>query len=841
MDRDIWRRLQQHFDRLVTLDPAARDAAKAELGLSDVDLRRLTGLLEAHDRYDPQQASAAELLNLNLGEEDDKGEDVDWTGRSLGPWQVGEQIARGGMSVIHKGVRADGQFDKTVAIKVLDSERMAAFERHRLAEEVRILARLEHPGIARLIDSGTTDEDHTWLVMEFVDGQPLDAYARAHEPGPRDCVQLVIQAARALEYAHQRQVIHCDVKPSNILVTAEGRLRVVDFGIAALIQRQPESMQIGRLYCSPAYAAPERLTGAPPTTRQDVFSLGAVLYQLLTGRSIRPRDELSGMGGSEELTPPSVAVCDSDEHGRPLAIAASDLRGDLDAICLKALSPDPDRRYGGMSEFVSDLECWLHHRPVAARRGGRSYVIGRWLRRHALVASLGGLLLTAILVGALVALDQARKATAEANRALAARDFLVGMLEAADPTLEYGHDPTASELLRRGAERITHELADQDGLRIDLLHTIGRTQLERGLIEDAVASLDRALSDIGPRGRHPVQALIRATRGMAAYEQGDYGAAVRHLEQASAIAIEQDLPLAIRHGIEIQLADMLVVDQQAERALALTEPLLNGRLERNQRPELLRVHGASLEQNDRLNEAEGILREAWMLQSELDPAHINLAKIENDLGIVYWRLRDLDQAAEQFENAWRHKELIYGHDHPQTLASLGNLAGVQSARGDHGSAVAAYQRSLAGLERVHNERAHPDIAYTYGMIALSHYLNDDLTAALESVRVGQDIRDQLDDPDMASVRWLTRLRALLAFELGEPVNPASLGVSASRCHSLDINTPLDQRICLAWWSLVSTPPASCPSPGPQDVDDALQAQWPQRWRQVWMTIQQNCG
>jgi len=841
LDRSAWERLQIHFDRLVVMEPARRAEALDSLDLIESDRQMLADLLRAHDDPDPllEAGSAPDLLDL-VDTDADALESIDWCGRTLGPWRVGEQIGRGGMSVIHSGFRADGQFEKTVAIKVLDAAQLASFQQHRLAEEVRILARLEHPGIARLIDSGTADDGHSYLVMEYVDGKPLNVHARENRLGVRDCVLLVMQVARALDYAHQRQVIHCDVKPTNILVTAEGQVRVVDFGIAALIQRQTEPVQAPKLYCSPAYAAPERLTGTLPTTRQDVFSLGAVLYQLLTGHGIRPRDALAGMPTSEELTPPSQTARMAAASGRPLAIDARQLRGDLDAICLKALHQDPEKRYGGMSELLADLEAWLDRRPVQARQGGRGYVIRRWLQRHATAAVLGGLLLTALFSGALIALGQARIATQEAARAVAARDFLVGILEAADPTLEYGHDPTASELLRRGAENIDERLADQPQLRIDLLHIIGKTQLERGLIEDAVGSLDRAISSLDATSAHPARPALLATRGMAAYEQGNYTESISFLEQARSAAHRQSSSPDVRQEIDIQLADMLVVDGQAERALQLTGAVLDEQIEPARRAEALRVRGAALEISDRLDEAERHLTEAWSIQQGLNANHVNLAKIENDLGIVYWRQADFEQAAEQFEASWRHKQAIYGNDHPQTLASLGNLAGVQAARGNHGAAQLAYRESLAGLLSVHNNRAHPDIAHTYGMLALSYYWQDELTQAREAITQARQVESELSDSDHSMVAWLVRLDALLALENGDLIEPGQLGVTLEDCQDFQARTALGQRLCLALWLVTSEAPSACNHPVPRSIDPATLHALPERWQQNWSLVLDRC-
>ncbi|OAB55050.1 hypothetical protein AY599_27195 [Leptolyngbya valderiana BDU 20041] len=835
IDRSSWQRVQGHFDELIELEPEARRERIAGLELESSDQALLESLLEAHDQADPllDTGSAPALLDLAGSGPPDQ----DWTGRRLGPWQVEEQIGRGGMSVVHRGQRADGQFDKTVAIKVLDADQLAADQRHRLTEEVRILARLEHPGLARLIDSGQSEDGDPYLVMEYVQGVELTDHVKQRRLSADERVELILQVARALQYAHQRQVIHCDVKPANILVTPQGQVRLVDFGIAALDQVEPG--QEARLYCSPAYAAPERLLGAPPTTAQDIFALGAVLYRVLSGRNIRPHDSLTGTRITEQPTPPSVASTQAVDPTDNASIDARELKGDLDAICMKAIAVDPEDRYISLSEFIGDLEAWRDHRPVAARRGGRTYVLSLWLRRHTAITALGLLLISALITGTVVSLDQARRASEQAERALASRDFLIGILEAADPTLEYGHDPTASELLRRGAERTQDQLADQPGLLIELLYIIGKTQLERGLIDDARDSLDRAIDLLGTARRHVDAAGVLASRGMVSYEAGLYEDSIDWLEQARVAALDNDLAKDDRHGILVQLADMYVVNYTPDAALAITETVLTEQPSMENRIVAMRVQGGALELSDRLEEAEQVLTEALGLQDTIDPIHVNAAKIENDLGLVYWRLQDLERSLAMHEASWRHKIEIYGEDHPQTLASLGNIAAVLGALNRHEQATMAWQASLDGLLRLHGSETHLDVAYTQAMMALSAYWQDRLDVAREVLQRALINRDSLSEQS-ADVAWLDRLVALIDFDDGATIDPADLAVDRTACSELAGRTPMGQRLCVAWWTLTAGDAESCPPIRAREEIGGLVTDWPRRWADRWQATVEVC-
>lgn len=806
IDRSDWEVIGEPFDHLADLEPDRREIEIDNFALSARHRRQVLELLAQHDRAESLGLDTGAPERLGLHDSEVRGQpnsQPDWLGQRLGSWRVGEVIGHGGMSVIHRGHRADGQFEKEVAIKVLRRAHLIGDDK-RLSEETRILARLEHPGIARLIDSGTSQDGHGYLVMELVRGQALDAHCRERELAMDVVVKLVIEAARALEYAHQRQVVHCDVKPANLLVRDNGHLCVVDFGIAAMLQRQPAAER--HLYCSPAYTAPERFQRAPPDTSQDVYSLGAVLEKL-TGKH---RDR------------------------------------DLAAICGQATARQPEDRYGSMTLFRADLEAWQQKRPVEARRGGRAYVLGRWLQRHSVAAGLGLLLVASLTLGAATALWQAREARSEAARAIAARDFLIGIFESADPALMRGEDPPASELLRRGADRVRPAMADQPRLLAELLHVIGRTQLERGLIADAAKSLDEVLSLEAARELSSLRVSALSDRGMVAYEQGLFNDAVHLLEQSRAVALEHDLEDPRLARIEVRLADMLLIDQQADRSLALVDKVVNRLADARTGPQAsiradaLRVQGAALQETGRLAEAQAVLEAALDLQKGLDDDEILLAKIENDLGIVHWYREDFETAAIVFERSLQHKRAVYGDDHPQTLSTLGNLAGVNMARGDHFGAEAAWRQSLESLGRVH-EGPHPDIAYTWGMLAWSHYMRDDFTTAVDHVERGLAHRDRLSDGNLPQVNWLLPLRALILLELDRPTSLTELQRPGEECGDLAGISSLQKRFCLARRLLETDPPAECAPSALPAADAATLGTLPVRWQAVYRLLRQRCG
>src|SRR6056297_3405351 len=641
IDRETWMRIGPLFEQLLDLPKTRRAAEIDAAGLSPEHRSALEHLLAAHDADDdPLTDSAADLFGLP-----NRAPSLpDWSGRALGPWRVERRLAEGGMSVVYIGERADGRFEMQVAIKVLKSGRLNIAP-ERLEAETRILARLQHPGIARLIDSGAGDDGEPYLVMEFIDGTPIDRHCTAQDLDTRDRVRLALAMADALEYAHQRQVVHCDIKPANVLVRADGRPCIVDFGIAALAQRGDPDTEEAHRFCSPGFSAPECYDRARPDTAQDVYSLGAVLSELLVDGGVRAlADTLTGRRTpTEELAPRAMPA--HDGSGR--------LPSDLAAVLQRARAREPQARYPSVGALAADLRAWLDHRPLAAFDGGRVYALTKWFRRHRLAATLGLLAALSLIGGAGAALHQAGLARAEAARAVAVRDFTVGLFEAADPTLEDGEDPPASELLQRGADRVGDELAEQPEVQAEMLQVIGSIQLQRGLILPAADTLDRALALIADLD---VDAAIHARalsdRGMVAFEQGDLDISIEWMTRARERAERARLPPNERAYHDVHLADMHVIRAEPEHALTLIEPWVD-----IDDPELrayaLRVKGGALEQADRFEEAAATLEQALDVQTDLDPNHVFYAFILEELAIVRWRPRRSEEHTSELQSLRR--------------------------------------------------------------------------------------------------------------------------------------------------------------------------------------------
>ena len=423
MTPERWQRVKDLFLEATALEADARRTFLSDACAGDPELRgELDSLLEGHAAREAfVDRQAADYLPAT----DEVPQGDHRLGMRLGPYELLERIGSGGMGEVYRARRADAQFEKQVAIKLVRAGLDTRFVLGRFRAERQILASLEHPGIARLIDGGMTPEGLPYLVMELVDGEPIDRYCERLGLTIPDRLKLFRTVCDAVSYAHQRLVVHRDLKPSNILVTPRGAVKLLDFGIAKLVQPgTPESVDPTLTSLSaltPAFASPEQIKGLPVTTTSDVYSLGVVLFHLLTGRGPYRSAIESGRETLRE-------VCDADPQ-RPSAVAsrspAAERRPrvphELDDIVLRALRKEPDRRYGSIEQLSADIERYLTGQPVLAHGGRFSYHAGKFIRRHRLELSAAAAIATALIAGVVVATHEA--GVARQQRARAERDF----------------------------------------------------------------------------------------------------------------------------------------------------------------------------------------------------------------------------------------------------------------------------------------------------------------------------------------------------------------------------------------------------------------------------------
>jgi len=679
-------RMQDRFERALDLPVGEREAFLEELAREDAALAtRVRRLLEAHARTGRELVSpiSNEVVRA-LGAPDDR-----WVGARIGAYQVVRLIGVGGMGTVYEAVRADDQYHHRVAIKFLRHHAAGEPTLTRFRHERQILANLHHPNIAALLDGGVTPDGQPYFVMEFIEGEPITRWADARSLPVRDRLRLFLQVCAAVQNAHQSLVVHRDLKPGNILVTGDGTVKLLDFGIARLLREEeggedlPPTQTGFRAY-TPDYASPEQVLGLPAGTRSDGYAMGVVLFELLAGR--RPFEfhgkstgEVERLVGQVLPPRPSTVLSPGRETAlaeRSAARARDRLAGDLDAIVLQALRKEPERRYGSAEEFAADIRRHLDGRPVVARPDGVGYRLGKLVRRHRAAAAAIVLALASLVGGTVVSIRQARAAERERDRAAEVTSFLTTMLGAANPAA-FGREVQVREVLDSASVR-AETLGNRPELQAEIRGIIGGTYLALGEFERAETEYRRSLAEyqaVEPRGggRQTAYALNRLSTALEF--QGRYAEADSLLRQATGL-FERFAPE--------ELATAGYVD-------------LRGRI-------LVRL--------GRMAEAVPLLRSALDIQLRSPTATDSaVAYAYTNLGMVTSELGDHVAAESLMVAGLAAARRAHGEIHPLVAAILSPLANVQASAGRFPEADATFQATIA-MRRELLGPEHPDFAWS---------------------------------------------------------------------------------------------------------------------------------
>lgn len=606
-------------------------------------------------------------------------------GVRVGPYRIVREIGRGGMAVVFLAQRADGQYEQNVALKLLRLGVETEEVIRRFEQERQILASLNHPDIARLLDGGTTVEGRKFLVMEYVDGLPIHRYCDAQRLGVEERLALFVRIAQAVQYAHQNLVVHRDLKPSNILVTAEGDVKLLDFGIAKPLggtagKHSAPPTRTGLLFLTPEYASPEQTRGGPVTTASDVYQLGLVLYELLTGR--RPQD-VAGLSPARaeklicegKIPAPSSIIAETP----PETVAARDARpdrlrrrlvGDLDTITLKALRKNPERRYATVDQLCQDVERHLAGLPVTARKDTLPYRLRKFVERNTGVVYAA--LLVFLLVGGLIGFYTNRlaaerdRAKLEAEKSIRVASVLKDLLVAANPGETLGREISARALVNHGAQRIEEELDGQPEVQAEMMYVLGDAYQQLGLYQRAAAMHHRSLEireDLLPPD-DPALAASLERLGRIRLAQGQ-GAEARTLLDRSLAISRRSLDSA-----DVRLASTL-------RSLS----------------EVLVHQGEFGQAEQRLQEAIEILENA------VDPEDLQMAGVLEGFGALYAAQGKSLEAGENYRKSYAIRERSLGSDHPSLGLSTSYLGSLCSVEGWFGSAESLLYRGLEISER----------------------------------------------------------------------------------------------------------------------------------------------
>jgi eukaryotic-like serine/threonine-protein kinase len=601
----------------------------------------------------------------------------------IGPWRIVRQLGQGGMGAVFLGERADGQFEQRAAIKLIQGGSPGLVRR--FIEERRILAMLEHPGIARLIEGGLTPDGRPYFAMELIEGMHLDRYCDAHELSIEARLELVDQVCDAVSYAHHHLIIHRDLKPSNILVTQAGRVKLLDFGIAKLLSAAAASAQTDtrRPAMTPEFAAPEQIRGGSVSTATDVYALGVLLYLLLARRyPYEVRDKPLA-----ELT---RIVCE-EEPARPSTRAPGPLRrrmrGDLDLIVMTALHKDPRRRYQSPAALAEDLRRFRAGHPIHARADRAGYRLGKFVRRHRLGVVAAAALVGLLAVGVVRERVLRQRAEIEARKATEVGDYLVGVFDVADPYAHQrrdGRDVSARTLLDQGVRRVDSGLASQPEVQAQLRSVLGRAYTSLGLYDQATSLLRRAL------------AQRRALYG------DDHVAVADDMERLGDALLQQDRyaeaePL-LRGALALRRRHLGSSDDATARAVDRLATLY--------------------ERGDDAAAAEPLLREALAIRRQLfgDTALV-VAQSLNSLGLLFFRMGAYERADSLCRQALAIDLRQLGENHPRTAEVLHNLASTRDRLGAFAEAESLYRRALAAKRKTLGD-AHPSITVTLNNLGL---------------------------------------------------------------------------------------------------------------------------
>jgi serine/threonine-protein kinase len=730
MTPERWKQIENIFAQASELPKTERAAFLQHSCAGDTELlNEVESLLNQEIETGTLFATAISEAAGSLSEDEIKG----FEGRRIGPYRIVGLIGQGGMAEVYRAVRDDDQYQKQVAIKLIRSNVGTAFLVKRFQQERQILASLEHPCIARFLEGGTQD-GIPYLVMEYIEGEPITIYCKSRNLSTRERLQLFRSVCDAVQYAHRNLVIHRDLKPSNILVPANGVPKLLDFGIAKLLNPEEitDASNVAHTVTSirimtPEYASPEQVRGETVTTSTDIYSLGAVLYEMLTGS--RPREfKTKSLAGIEKIVTeeeplkPSLVVAKSltTDSTRPVATTkklSRELARDLDNIVMMAMQKEPQRRYLSAEQFGQDLDNYLEGRPVRARTPTLAYRAAKFIRRH----KIGVTVTAAFLIFAVIFVigivrertraEEARiRAEREAARAIAVSEFLQKTLASANP-FNLGKDVSMVDALKSASNEIGNSFKNEPETEADVRDTVGFTFLKLGNFEEAEKHLTRALEIRKKlyKSDHRDVAETLDNLGTLYQEKGSLAPAEKFFREALAMrrkVLEKDAP---------QIANSI-------NNLAVL-----------------------LHDNGNIEEAEKLQREALVIRRKIDDPD-KLATSLNNLGAILIDKREFTEAELLLRQVLEHDRKKYGENHINVAYSLNNIAYVTEQSGRLAEAEPIYKKvyemmpKLMGDEHVITSRS----AHNYGRILLQV---GKLDAAEPILRKGLETQKRILPPD----------------------------------------------------------------------------------------------
>jgi serine/threonine-protein kinase len=703
-----WQLLSKQLDQALELNEPERAAWLAQLRLTAPETAAELDQLLAHHK----QQGFSQFLEGSVLSIPNPTDQSTLVGRSVGAYIIDQEIGRGGMGSVWRAKRADGRFESQVAIKFVHASWLGRSGEQRFRIEGNLLGQLNHPNIARLLDAGVMDGSQPYLVLEYINGEAIDTYCSKHSLDVEARIRLFLDVLSAVAHAHSHLIVHRDIKPANIFVTDDGTVKLLDFGIAKLLDG-PASAGLTKsnaVALTPQYAAPEQLTGQSVTTATDVYSLGLVLYQLLTGKHpLADHDTSSANLIHAVLTqdPPRPSIATTVPLIKPRS-----LQGDLDNIVLKALKKSPAERYASAEAFAADLRGYLNHEPVSARRDTFTYVVGKLVRKHRLQVGAASVTVLALIAGITGTALQAREARVQKIEALAQRDKARAQLERHDAIFDFvqmmltesvppDQVPTIQGMLDRSAQFVEIASAGKPNRQAEILSTLASYYVALDNPQQASTLLEKASKLIESSGDASLQAQMACAYGMSLNMLGRGAEAVKIFEQWGANpTIDGDIA-----GFCLQSRAVVAQNQgNAGDALTYTDMALE-RVRHAAMPserflaELAGDRGFALHMAGRNAEADKYFESAVQQFRQMGvegsrPAMVTMA----NWAVVDYGCGDYKRGLEIYTQLLRNAEQLAGPA-PVSPGLLGNYAHGLEAMGRYPEALKAYQRTFESAEK----------------------------------------------------------------------------------------------------------------------------------------------
>lgn len=739
-------------------------------------------LLQAVLRMAAAEAASGDFLEDSPVHADDP----DLAGKRIGRYELIGELGRGGMGAVYRARRADGAFEQEVAIKLFLHSAFSDSALQRFTTERQILASLEHPGIARLIDGGTTDDGVPYVVMELIEGEPVTRYCDRHALDLQARLKLFQGICQTIEAAHAKGIVHRDIKPANVLATRDGQTKLVDFGIAKVLRAQDFAAALpatvpGVMALTPEYASPEQVLGRTIGVASDIYSLGVLLYELVTGS--RPYN-------IETLTPGEIerSVCQTippDPSTRVALMRATpppglsdsrrlrnNLRGDLDRIVMTALRKEPEQRYRSAAAFAADIERYLHGFPVAARGASRLYRAGRFIARNRIVFAATAFAFVALIAGLIAVSLQAREAqkqrdvaVQEADRARSAKEFLVEMIGRADP-FENATSATLIGAIKQSIPGIDARFVNQPLLEADMRYAIGYALQNLGEITLAREQLEKALALRRTYGSPLDVAEVLSALGIVCWWESDFAAGEKLFQESLELLGKEDSQRAttVRIDVLTNLAGMLIDAGDFARSARVGREALAATQDS---PDIPVAKQATIWNN--LATAQESLKDFDAATASFDKTlelqrratgelHPDYAIALNNQAHLFFDTGHPDKAIANLKESLRIRKQTLGENHPQVATALFNLANVQIAAGDFVAAERNGQEALKIAEASY-KAGHPRIGKAHEALAKLYMKTEHPKLAREHALMAQKIYANADGVDPV---WIKHVDAMLA-------------------------------------------------------------------------------